>query len=213
MAKNKKAPPREETRAAAEYYKLNTKAVEDLVNADESNSPAVSEEELNRYRSGPKFKLADWLKVTLIKAWFFGAVCFYFMWGLGIYLPAIMDQIFVTGLALGFAMDLLINNLLRFMEKTPGGNDRWIMFPRKGFSSLPLNVVYGFLLMICTVLTYNAINQMLSALSGKTDAVLLGVGPILFGVIVVTWDAVFLKMKRVLGQIVNDAKQQARRGR
>ena len=37
-----------------QYYRLNTKAVDDLVNADVSNSPEVSREELNKYRSGPK---------------------------------------------------------------------------------------------------------------------------------------------------------------
>ena len=40
--------------AAADYYKLNLKAVDDLLTADESNSPKVSEAELRRYRSGPK---------------------------------------------------------------------------------------------------------------------------------------------------------------
>ena len=46
MAKKRAAPVREEKRTAAEYYRLNTQAVEDLVTADASNSPEVSEEEL-----------------------------------------------------------------------------------------------------------------------------------------------------------------------
>ena len=66
----------------ANYYKLKTKAVKDLVEADESNSPEVSEEELNKYRSGPKLNVADWVKLLLLKWWFAGAVCFFFIWGL-----------------------------------------------------------------------------------------------------------------------------------
>ena len=213
MAKKKAAPVRDEKRAAAEYYKLNRQAVEDLVTADESNSPQVSEEELSKYRSRSGIKLAEWLKIALIKTWFYGAVCFFFMWGLSIYLPNIIDQIFVTGLALGFVNDLLVGNLLRFMEKTPGANARWMMFPKKGYISLPLNVLYAFVLMFLTVQTYEVINGLMALITGVPDKVHLGVEPILFGVLVMAWDALLLKMKHLFGQIVEDAKKKAREGR
>lgn len=213
MAKKKAAPARDEKRAAAEYYKLNRQAVEDLVTADESNSPQVSEEELSKYRSRSGIKLAEWLKIALIKTWFYGAVCFFFMWGLSIYLPNIIDQIFVTGLALGFVNDLLVGNLLRFMEKTPGANARWMMFPKKGYISLPLNVLYAFVLMFLTVQTYEVINGLMALITGVPDKVHLGVEPILFGVLVMAWDALLLKMKHLFGQIVEDAKKKAREGR
>ena len=45
--KSRKAAP-EKPRDAAEYYRLNTKAVDDLVTADRSNSPQVSEAELRK---------------------------------------------------------------------------------------------------------------------------------------------------------------------
>ena len=67
MARKNKAPAREEIRPASEYYKLNTKAVEDLVTADESNSPEVSEEELKKYRSHRRLELGDTLKALLLK--------------------------------------------------------------------------------------------------------------------------------------------------
>ena len=82
MAK-KKQTAADEHRTTADYYKLNVKAVEDLVGANAENSPKVSEAELRKYRSGPKIKLADWVKAVLIKFWFAGAVCFFFLWGLG----------------------------------------------------------------------------------------------------------------------------------
>ena len=80
----------------ANYYKLKTKAVKDLVEADESNSPEVSEEELNKYRSGPKLNVADWVKLLLLKWWFAGAVCFFFIWGLSGYMSNMLDTLFVT---------------------------------------------------------------------------------------------------------------------
>jgi len=210
MAKNKKAPPRKEERAAASYYKLNTQAVEDLVTADESNSPAVSEEELRRYQSGPKVKVSHWLKVVLIKAWFAGAVCFFIIWGLGVYLPNSLDQLFVTGIALGFVLDILVNNLLHFMEKTPGANDRWMMFPKKGFITLPLNVLYCYVLLFLVVTTYQAINMGIMAITGVQDKLALGVEPILFGVFVMGWDTLLLQMKQVLRRVMEDAKKAAR---
>ena len=51
--------PRE---TAADYYRLHTDAVDALVGADEGNSPPVPEEELRKYRSGPRLRFADWAK-------------------------------------------------------------------------------------------------------------------------------------------------------
>ena len=67
MAKRKERTTPEESRATADYYKLHARAVDDLIHASEENSPPVSEEELRKYRSGPKLRLADWLKAILIK--------------------------------------------------------------------------------------------------------------------------------------------------
>lgn len=210
MAKKKTAQPPAEKKAAADYYKLNTKAVEDLVTADESNSPVIPEEELRKYQSGSKIKLSHWMKITLIKLWFNAAVCFFFMWGLGVYLPNMLDQIVVTGIAMGFVNDILVKNLLHFMEKTPGSNNGFMMFPQKGYITLPLNVLYAFALMACVVLTYQVINWLIITLFAVKDKLPLGVEPILFGVFTVAWDTLFLKMKQVLADIVRDAKRQAR---
>ena len=139
--KNQHAKP--EVERQTEYYKLKTQAVNDLVTANEDNSPPVSEEELRAYRSGPKMKVADWVKMLFIKAWFAGAVCFFFFWGLGGLLPSMLDQLFVTGMALGIVTDLMTNPVLRFFEKKKGENERWMMVTRKSYSSFFLNIIYG----------------------------------------------------------------------
>ena len=210
MTKRKKTAEPEEKRSAADYYKLNVRAVEDLVNADVSNSPKVSEEELRKYRSGPKLRLSDITKVILIKAWFGGMVCFFFFWGLGIYVSDQLDQLLLLGLALGFVTDLITNNVFRFYAKTPGANDRWMMFPKRKFITLPLNVLYAFLILFCVVSTYNVINIVLAAVTGAQDTVPLGVGPILFGIFSMAWDRLFLGMKRMAKRMLTDAKQNQR---
>ena len=54
MSKRKKGEPQKpEITKQADYYQLKTQAIEDLVTANESNSPEVSPEELRKYQSGP----------------------------------------------------------------------------------------------------------------------------------------------------------------
>ena len=207
MARKQKNPPREPDRSAAEYYKLNLKAVDDLVTADESNSPKVSEAELRKYRSGPKVRLSETLKALLIKFWFNGATCFFFLWGLGIYLHSWLDQMVVLALALGAVNDLLTNNVFRFYAKTPGSNDRWMMFPQKAFYTLPLNVLYAGLLLFLVVMTYSAVNAAIVAVTGAVGTVPLGVGPILFGVFTTAWDTLLIKIKHTAQSVLADARR------
>ena len=181
--------------------------MDDLVNADVSNSPKVSEAELRKYRSGPRLKLSDWAKALLIKAWFAGATCFFFLWGLGTYLPDPLDQMVVLGLALGAVTDLITNNIFRFYAKTPGANDRWMMFPQKRFATLPLNILYAFVLLFCVMTTYNVVNAAIIGITGAKDTVPLGVGPILFGVFTTAWDTIFIKIKHTARSVFSDARR------
>ena len=207
MARKHKNPPREPDRSAADYYKLNLKAVDDLVTADESNSPKMSEAELRKYRSGPKIRLSDTLKALLIKFWFNGATCFFFLWGLGTYLHSWLDQVVVLALALGAVNDLLTNNVYRFYARTPGANDRWMMFPQKAFYTLPLNIIYAVLLVFLVITTYNVINMAIIRFTGAADTVPLGVGPILFGLFTTAWDMLLIKIKHTAQSVLSDARR------
>lgn len=204
---DEKRIPGRDRRDASDYYKLNLKAVEDLVTADASNSPRVSEAELRKYRSGPKIRLSEWAKALLIKAWFAGAVCFFFLWGLGVYLQNSLDQLVVLGFALGAVTDLLTNNVFRFYAKTPEANDRFMMFPQKAFYTLPLNILYAGFLLFCVVMTYNAINAAILALRGGGNEVPLGVEPILFGVLVTAWDTLWIKVRTTAWSILTNARR------
>ena len=203
--KKKKELEKAEIERQSDYYKLKTKAVDDLVTADESNSPVVSREELNRYRSGPKLQIADWVKLLFIKGWFAGAVCFFFMWGLGGSLGSQWDLLFVTGFALGTVTDLLTNPVLRFFEKTPGDHSRWMMFPKKGFITLPLNIVYGYVILALVSMLYTAINTAAAHITGDWDRVALGVEPVLFGVFCLGFDLLLLQGKHLLLRLVGGA--------
>ncbi|MBR5111483.1 MAG: hypothetical protein IK099_14990 [Clostridia bacterium] len=209
MAKKQKSPVETEERSAADYYKLNTKAVDDLVNASEENAPPVSKEELRKYHALPKLKIADWVQAVVLKTWFAGVVCYFIIWGLGLYVANQMDLLLITGIALGFVTDLITNSVFRFIARPQGANDRWMMFPKKNYVFLPLNVLYALLLTFCVVMTYNALNTLLISLSGNADNVPLGVEPVLFGLFTMGWDMLFLGCKRLGKRMLNDAKAAA----
>lgn len=203
--KRQNGPSKPEVEKQSEYYRLKTRAVDDLVNASEDNSPPVSEEELRAYRSGPKLKMADWVKLLLVKAWFAGAVCFFFIWGLGGLVGSELDILFVTGMALGAVTDLMTNPILRFFEKTKGENARWMMVSRKGFSSLFLNIGYAYVLLFLVYALYNLINLAANRIAGTADTVFLGVEPILFGLFCLGFDLLLLQAKHALSRALRGA--------
>lgn len=207
FGKDKRVVP-EENRTTSDYYKLHTDAVRDLAEADESNSPEVPESELLRYRSGPKLRLSAWAKAVLIKMWFAGSVCFFIFWGLSAYITARLDLMLVFGMALGVVTDLLTNNILRGVAKTPNACDKWMMFPKKSYASFLLNILYAFVPLGLTETAYILLNLLLLALQGEGGAP-LGVEPILFGMLYTCADLLCIALKRLARQMLADAKRSA----
>ena len=206
MAKEKQ---QDQDRSAAEYYKLKTDAVDRLVNA--KDAPEVSEKEIRKYSSKKKFHIPAWLKIVLAKFWFAGAVCYFFLWGLGFYLRGI-ELMVVLAIGLGCVTDLLVNRFLRSFEPTPGAHDKWMMVTVKKFWSIFLNVLYAGVLLYCVFRTYYAINMMLGvdANVGASEAEdMLGVEPILFGLFYLGFDMLFIFIKRTLINIFRDAAAKA----
>ena len=193
---------------AAPYYRLHTQAVEDLVSASAENTPKYSKEELEKYRSGKtsRFRLPEWLKVLLIKFWFYGAICFFVFWGLGLYVADQLDLYFVAGIIMGMVTDLLIKHFLRFTEKLPGGSARWMMVTKDGATGFFLNLLYAFPILFVVVTLYSLINMGLAAVSAGSQPLFLGVEPFLFGLFATATDHFFLFLKQTFGKIVRDAK-------
>ena len=200
MSNNDKKARAEPAKDMEERLSRHAKAVDDLIHADVTNSPAVDPEELKKYRSGFKLKLPPWLKAALIKLWFGGMICYFFVWGLGTYGVTVLDTVVIMGVVHGIVTDLIVSNIFRYYARRPGENDRWMMFPKKRFVSLLFNVVYSIVLMFLVLMTYGAVNK---------GPVFIGVGPILFGVFAAAWDMLFLGCKRLVRSIVGDAMKEA----
>ncbi|MCD8223868.1 MAG: hypothetical protein LUC99_03295 [Clostridiales bacterium] len=212
MSKNKRKETEGEKKSTAEYYKLHTEAVEDLVNADESNLPEVSPEELRKYQSGSRFRIPVWLRILFIRFWFPAMVCYFFIWGLSTYVSNLLDMLVITGIALGVVTEMLTNNVLRFFAKTEGEHDRWMMFPQKSYWTFPLNILYAWVVLFLVFTLYNVVNLLYNRLTGTAGTVFLGVEPVLFGLFYLGFDTLLIEAKHLCGNIWRDALKKTNRG-
>lgn len=206
MAKKKfdnKNPQYTRTPTTAERSDLKTDVVEKLVTADESNVPEVGAEEIKKYSSGGLAKIPSWIKALFLKFWFDGAMCFFFLWGLGNVLKG-WDIILVLALASGIVTDLLLNNIFRFISPTDHGYDKWMIFPQKKYWTLFANIAYSSVVVLLVVYTYNGINI---AINGPdSDKVAIAVEPFLYGLMYLIYDLMFIGFKNLLIKIIKDAK-------
>lgn len=191
---------------AADYYKLKTGAVDKLV--DSSNAPVVSDKELKKFKSGGKLKIPNWIKIVFIKFWFGGAACYFFFWGLGMYL-ADLELMIVVAFGLGVVTDVLVNNLLHFLEPEKGDFDKWMLIPFRKFWSIFLNIIYSGVLLFCVVQTYQFVNEAFNAVNNTTGELYLGVEPLMFGVFYMAFDMLFIGIKNTFVKIFRDADKKA----
>ncbi len=193
MAKNTKKSPRNSEKDK-DYYKLNTKAVDRLVNADKNAAPRDKKlkDPAKQYRTGFLDRIPAPVKALFVKFWFNGAVCYFIFWGLGTVVTNYLDMIFVLAIVLGMVTDILVNNALRFVETLPGENDKWMMFTKKKYWTFIANIFYAFIVLFCVIWLYEVIK--------------IGVEPVLFGIFYMLFDLLFVGMKNLMKTIISDAK-------
>ena len=189
-------------------YRKKSNAVERLLNADKKTYPKTKADPGKKYRSGGLIdRIPSPIKALFIKFWFNGAVCFFIYWGLGMYIWNTLDMIVILGLIMGMVTDILVNNAFRFFAVTSGDNDKWMMFPKKKFWTFFANMAYALVIMFIVAWIYNFTNILLNILSGTTGTVFIGVEPVLFGILYVAVDMLFIGMKRLVISIISDAKK------
>ena len=205
----RKNQKREPDKTAAEYYELKSDAVNELINANVTNTPEVSKKELRKYRSRSIRNISEGLKYFLVKWWFAGVVCWFFLIGLGSYGIAALDMMVIMGVVTGLLWDLPVNIFIRLKaEKQDYG--KYMMFPKTGVMAGIWNALYGIVLVILTAQTYAVIDAVIT--SGENTTI-LSVGPILFGIFTAGWDWILLKCKKLGSGILADAKKNAREQR
>ncbi len=204
MSKNKKGQQQQdEKKAAADYYRLKTDAVEKLVNA--KDAPEVSEAEIRKYTSKGKFHIPSGVKILFAKFWFSGAICYFFLWGLGMYVHDKLDLMVIIAIAMGVVTDLMVNHILRSLEPEPRAYDKWMMVTMRKNWSIFLNVLYSGVLIFFVYKSYEVINYIFTG--GAQDKTAVGVEPLLFGLLYMGFDMLFIGMKNMLVKIIKDAEK------
>ena len=164
-------------------------------------------EKRDPYKMGFLSRVPVWLKALFIKFWFNGAVCFFFYWGLGIYLTHIWDLILVLGVAMGIITDVIVNNLFRFMQSDEREYDKWMLTPSKKFWTFFVNILYAGAVMLAVVYTYEGINVLINSAQGNPDDhVALGVEPFLFGLLYLLYDLAVIWIKNLIVYLARKVK-------
>lgn len=207
------------------YYDLKVDKVDELVAALKGESPVFEEEvnyamnanmgvydpknvkrngkdkEFDPYKTDFLGRVPTWIKALFIKFWFAGAVCYFMM--MGIMYSDGLDAAFFTGIVLGIIVDVLVNPLFRYMETDRKEYNNYMMFPFpfKAFWTFFTNILYYLLVIFIVSLIYGGIN------SGVADnSIGLGVEPLLFGVICVAIDMIFIGIKDGVVALVRHLK-------
>jgi len=183
--------------------------VDRLVSAHSAEKlPPLKGDPGRQYRRGGFIdRLPAWFKAVFMKFWFNGAVCYFILWGLGLYLTNLENMILVLAAVLGMVTDILVNNAFRFFAPTEGANDKWMMLPKKRLVNFFLNILYAFAVLIAVVWLYNSINGVINGLRGTEGVIYLGVEPIAFGLLYVLVDLALIGIKNLFVSIIRDAKR------
>ena len=205
----------QQTKYEEEDYSLKTEAVEKLTKAiNEGIAEEIPEEEKEQrpYNVDKVSKIPTWIKVIFVKFWVAGAICYFFMWGLGLYISNSLDMYVVVSLALAFINDLFVNSAFLYFESDKKEYHKWILVPvpAKKIWSIFINIPIGFLEAFIINLLYGGLNKTIVLIGGldpNTIPVLME--PLLFGLFYVIVNLLLLLIKNTVVNIVADAIKKA----
>ena len=145
------------------------------------------------YKTDFLSKIPAWIKAIFIKFWFAAAVCYFVM--LGLQISDTLDRVVLTGAVMGLVVDVLVNPLMHYMETDRHEYNAFMLFPFpfKAYWTFFTNIIY-YVLVILGVSTLYTLMQM-------------GVEPLLFGVLTVAVDMVFIGIKDLIVFLVKKSRK------
>lgn len=159
------------------------------------------------YKTDFLSKIPVWVKALFVKFWFAGVVC-YFILGSNTQLQD-FDAVVIGGLVLGLVVDILVNPLFRYMETDRKEYNAYMMFPFpfKAFWTFFANMIYYLIVVFCINLGYFGINQLINFTKSTQEVYYVAVEPLLFGVLAVAADMVFIGIKDLIVFLVKKARK------
>ena len=231
--KKYKQPPKETT--IENFYELKSKEMDELVSAlkgeIDENTPVPTaniaeitgeaekgdkkkKKEFDPYKRDKLSAIPTWIKALFIKFWFFGAVCYLVLMGLGSLviddegsgytLIQSIEQFLLCGIVTGIFVDCFVNPIFRMIESDRKEYNYFMMFPFpfKQFWTFFTNMIYYLLVAICVGYVYLFIDTYVSAFSGA--------GPLFFGFLCLVVDMAFIGIKDLIVFLVKRAVRKSR---
>ena len=172
--------------------------IEEEIAEKQKNQQEELDKDLDPYKIDKLAGLPSWLVVFLLKWWFAGAI-YYFAW-MGIF--AISEdgstEALIGGVILGACMDILVNRIIRFIEREDGANEKFILIRTKKFHSFVLNMIYCVLVSFFITFGIGNLVGLVAKLFGHTGEI--GLEPISFGLMFFGIDWVCLKIKHLINK-------------
>lgn len=171
---------------SSKYYGLNEEAINDLVNSSEEVELVINKKSL--------FK--NLFKLSFIKFWFGGALCYFVLWGLGLYVSNDLDMFVLLIFVLAITSDFLLNPIIRYISSEGFKYNKYIFvnISYKKIYSLLFHILYSFVIVLSIYMTYILLNSFM--FDGK-----LGVEPLLFGLMYLFFDSIFVLLKNIFIRI------------
>lgn len=182
-----------------------TTNIAEITGEEQRAKPGSKQAEFDPYKRDKLSALPAWLKAIFIKWWFAGAVCFFFIWGIGL---DSLDSVWVSGLVLGLVTDMFVNPIFRYIESDKKEYNSYMMFPFpfKQFWTFFANAIYYVVVMFGVFGCYFGINAWVNSLSGTTLKNYLGVEPLLYGTFAVIVDMIFIGIKDLIVFLVKKGR-------
>lgn len=161
----------------------------------ENMTPRQRQREFDPYKVDRLSRVPAWIKAVFIKFWFAGAVCYFTMMGLKI--GNDLDRLVLVGAVMGLIVDILVNPLFRYMESDRREYNAYMMFPFpfKAFWTFFTNIIYYVFVTACVNFCYLGLNELVNVVKGTSQVIHVGVEPLLFGILTVACDMVFIGIK------------------
>lgn len=196
-----------ETSDSKKYYDINVKAVNEL--AEAMNEKPKFNEKLpkdapNPYKIDFLARIPTWIKVVFIKFWIGGAICYFGFFGLGAYVPGILDLQVLVGLITGIVNDFLVNPGFLYFESDQKEYHKYLMIPISGkrIWTLLVNIAYGIIITLIVAQIYYFINVVVVVFKDlPKDTITIPVEPIGYGIILLLVDLFFVSIKNYIVKI------------
>lgn len=161
-----------------------------------NNEVSKKKEEMKQYKAGYSIfnKLPLWLVALFLKYWYFGAVCFFLAFGLGLqqYWFAL-----AAGLGGGAFYDIAVRHILLALD-AKNETKYHIMCASKKYYSFPINVFYNIILFYTGITVVYLIHLIGLDYFGNE--------PLSFGLVMIVVDIMFLLIKWGVLSIVSHIK-------